>query len=228
MAKKFIKIPGLRPGIEYGIQIRGIAAGNHPGSYISTDPAGFLSHTTAVDTEAPALVTGITASQFIWRILVMWTNNTEKDINAYGIYRSSVGGTTADYENARTAGAIAWCGRYQNWFLDDTIVFGTTYYYWVTPYDTSNNENENEPTPSSTSAIKANLDDPHIENGTTYGKVKLSELVGAQIKKLLANCVIGAGERVIPRIVFGILSDAVEATLVRQESLTLEETQMMT
>lgn len=120
-----LTIEGLVPNIEYNF---GIASVNKHG--VSSSFSTNINGTTPTDTDAPATVSGVTATGGIQYTIVEWTDNTESDLDSYNIYRNTE-------DNSGTATLVGNC--YTTYFVDGGRTGGTTYYYWIKAVDTSGN-----------------------------------------------------------------------------------------
>ena len=95
-----------------------------------------------VDTQAPAVPTGVMSVTGDGVVTVLWNDLDEADLVGYDIYRHE--GTDPEYGPYYRIGTIGWN---ENWFddfshfFDDTdVVNGQTYYYAVLAYDEVGNE----------------------------------------------------------------------------------------
>ncbi|UCG33244.1 MAG: S8 family serine peptidase [Phycisphaerales bacterium] len=89
-----------------------------------------VSATTGGDTTPPAAPTNLTATPGDGVVFLDWDDNTEPDLMAYFIYRSTTGG--GPYEEVDNDDPSQ--------FPDYSVVNGTTYYYVVTAKDIAGNE----------------------------------------------------------------------------------------
>ncbi len=87
------------------------------------------------DTTAPATPTGLVATAGTGKAISLdWTDNTERDLSEYRIYRNtsnSFGGATLIAEVSASR------------FVDVDVAYSTLYYYWITAVDRSENESGN-------------------------------------------------------------------------------------
>ncbi len=99
---------------------------------------------TGIDTTAPSVPTGLTASASNTIINLSWNPNTEADLAGYRIYKS----TGIDYE------IIGFKSRTDTSYTDDTGIPPKTLSYKISAYDSSGNESalSEEVTTSTTSA----------------------------------------------------------------------------
>ena len=103
------------------------ATDNNGGSY-------FMFTTLAPDTIPPSQVTGLIVTTVSdSQLNLIWTENTEEDLDHYDIYRSTFSGFTPSQTNL-----IAHINT--NLYSDTALLASTTYYYKVSAIDTSNNE----------------------------------------------------------------------------------------
>lgn len=96
-----------------------------------------------VDTQAPAVPTGVFTVTGEGVVSVYWNDLDQADLAGYAVYRHDgddpVGGAY------RWQGDVAWDENFDedsllHWFDDSDVVDGHTYYYAVLAYDTSGNE----------------------------------------------------------------------------------------
>jgi hypothetical protein len=90
--------------------------------------------TVAQDTTAPAIPTGLSAAIGTGKAVSLdWNDNTEPDFSEYGIYRKTSAVTPANANTDKIAEVRA------SRFVDTDVNIGTTYYYWLTAYDSVEN-----------------------------------------------------------------------------------------
>jgi hypothetical protein len=90
--------------------------------------------TVAKDTFAPATPTGLSAAIGTGKAVSLdWNDNTEPDFSEYGIYRNTSAVTPANANTDKIAEVRA------SRFVDTDVNIGTTYYYWLTAYDSVEN-----------------------------------------------------------------------------------------
>jgi hypothetical protein len=90
--------------------------------------------TVVKDTTAPVTPTGLTAAIGTGKAVSLdWNDNTEPDFSEYGIYRNTSAVTPANANTDKIAEVRA------SRFVDTDVNIGTTYYYWLTAYDTVEN-----------------------------------------------------------------------------------------
>lgn len=108
-----------------------------------------VSHTTAIDTVAPAVPTGLAVSAGFEVLWLNWTANADADFSHYGIYESTT--TTAPGVDAAPtfvtqANALARTG----------LEAGVTRHYWIRAFDTSGNKSAwSARVPGTTTALAA-------------------------------------------------------------------------
>ncbi|HKL22812.1 MAG TPA: hypothetical protein VJ904_13475, partial [Tichowtungia sp.] len=90
----------------------------------------FTDHNGGVDTNEPAVPSGLSAEGGDGSVSLSWNNNAESDFDSYSVYRST---TSDSYGDALTNGLTV------NSFVDDAVTNGVTYYYVVTASDTNSN-----------------------------------------------------------------------------------------
>lgn len=85
----------------------------------------------AADTNPPAPPTGLTPTAGGGVVALDWDDNTEPDLASYTVYRSTTSGSGySEIASNLTSSS----------YIDDTGVYGTTYYYAVAATDTSTND----------------------------------------------------------------------------------------
>lgn len=123
---------GLKPNTWYQIRVCAIDAQGNASAYTAENSAGFIQ--TAKDSTPPAAPTSVTITSAIKSIFLNWTNSTDDDWAFVRIYRNTSNtpptiGTTAPHASIAASS-----------FVDENLTQGTTYYYWLTSVDTSDNE----------------------------------------------------------------------------------------
>lgn len=123
------EVDDLVPGISYEFACRAV---NTAGIFSAVSTA--LTRTAPSDTIAPNAPTGLNAAVGTGRaVSLSWTAVTANDIFEYGVYRNTTGvtpGTTATNKIAEVGA---------DRFVDTTVNFATTYYYWVNAIDATEN-----------------------------------------------------------------------------------------
>ena len=123
------EVDNLVPGISYEFACRAV---NTAGIFSTVSTA--LTRTAPSDTIAPNAPTGLNAAVGTGRaVSLSWTAVTANDIFEYGVYRNTTGvtpGTTATNKIAEVGA---------DRFVDTTVNFATTYYYWVNAIDATEN-----------------------------------------------------------------------------------------
>lgn len=123
------EIDDLVPGITYEFACRAV---NTAGVFSAVSTA--LSRTAPSDTIAPNAPTGLSAAVGTGRaVSLSWTAVTANDIFEYGVYRNTTGVTPGTTATNKIAEVNA------DRFVDTTVNFGTTYYYWVNAIDATEN-----------------------------------------------------------------------------------------
>jgi hypothetical protein len=109
-----------------------------------TDATGTITVTIPGDTTPPAAPTDLVVSQVAagGALNLGWTANTEMDFAGYNVYRST--SATGTFTALNTALLTS------NSYSDTTVTEGTTYYYYVTAVDESDNESPGSTTASNT------------------------------------------------------------------------------
>jgi hypothetical protein len=115
-------------GTNYNVRIYGESYFGISTSYLSG------SITVAQDTTPPATPTGLSAAIGTGKAVSLdWNDNTEPDFSEYGIYRNVSAITPANANTDKIAEVRA------SRFVDTDVTIGTTYYYWLTAYDSVEN-----------------------------------------------------------------------------------------
>lgn len=96
-----------------------------------------------VDTQAPAVPTGVFTVTGEGVVSVYWNDLDQSDLAGYAVYRHD--GTDPVHGRYHWLGDVAWDENFDednllHWFDDFDVVDGQTYYYAVLAYDTSGNE----------------------------------------------------------------------------------------
>ena len=118
----------VKIGTNYNVRIYGESYFGISTSYL----AGSI--TVAKDTDAPTTPTGLSAAIGTGKAVSLdWNDNTEPDFSEYGIYRKTSAVTPANANTDKVAEVRA------SRFVDTDVNIGTTYYYWLTAYDTVEN-----------------------------------------------------------------------------------------
>ena len=118
----------VKIGTNYNVRIYGESYFGISTSYLSG------SITVAQDTTPPAIPTGLSAAIGTGKAVSLdWNDNTEPDFSEYGIYRNVSAVTPANANTDKIAEVRA------SRFVDTDVAIGTTYYYWLTAYDSVEN-----------------------------------------------------------------------------------------
>ena len=96
-----------------------------------------------VDTQAPAVPTGVFTVTGDGVVYLYWNDLDEADLAGYAVYRHD--GDDPETGPYEWLGDVAWDENYtsdslQHWFDDESVVNGRTYHYAVLSYDFSGNE----------------------------------------------------------------------------------------
>jgi len=116
----------VKIGLTYDVRIFGE-------SYFKVSTS-YLSATTGVskDTTPPAVPTGLGAVIGTGKAVSLdWNDNTEPDFSEYGVYRLTSAVTASAQKIAETRASR---------FIDTEVTLGTTYFYWVSAYDSVENQ----------------------------------------------------------------------------------------
>ena len=123
-------------GVSYDVRVRHVNSFKVEGAFCTP-----VAHTVSTDTTVPAAPTGLVAVATVGSVTLDWANNSESDRAEYGVYRHS-----ADVPGSAT---LIWRGR-ASAYSDLKAPAGATSYYWVTCFDTSNNESPKSTVASAT------------------------------------------------------------------------------
>ncbi len=121
------RVDDLSPGVAYVFAAQAYSRFG-TGSAISAT----LSRTAPGDTGAPAAPTDLAATVGTGKSVSLdWADNTESDFSEYGVWRNTINdpGTATKIAESRASR-----------FVDTEVVLGTTYYYWVSAFDRSENQ----------------------------------------------------------------------------------------
>jgi VCBS repeat-containing protein len=120
-------------------------------------------HYSGGDTTPPAAPTGLNATAGDAQVALDWNDNGEGDLDGYRVYRSTTSGSAYSQIAGPSSSA----------YTDNGVSNGTTYYYVVTAYDTSNNEsgysNEASATPQGTGGLPAPWQSQDVGNPDLAG-----------------------------------------------------------
>jgi hypothetical protein len=116
----------VKIGTNYNVRIFGESYFKISTSYVTS------SITVSPDTTPPATPTGLTAIAGTGQIISLdWDDNTEPDFGEYGVWRNTSNSSGGATEIAQTRASR---------FVDVNLTLGTTYYYWISAYDRSENQ----------------------------------------------------------------------------------------
>lgn len=116
----------VRIGTAYDVRIFGESYFKISTSYVSS------AITVSPDTTPPAVPTGLYALVGTGQIVSLdWSDNTEPDFGEYGVWRHTAAITASATKIAETRASR---------FVDVDVSIGTTYYYWISAFDRSENE----------------------------------------------------------------------------------------
>lgn len=116
----------VKIGTNYNVRIFGESYFKISTSYVTS------AITVSPDTTPPATPTGLTAIAGTGQIISLdWDDNTEPDFGEYGVWRN-----TSNDSGGATKIAETRASR----FVDVNLTLGTTYYYWISAYDRSENQ----------------------------------------------------------------------------------------
>lgn len=119
-------IVDVEAGVSYNVRIQFENIFGVRGAYATATA------TVSGDTTAPAAPTGLAATVGTGKAVSLdWNDNTEADLGEYGVYRNTT-------NNSATATKIA--ETLSSRFVDVDVTIGSTYYYWITAIDRSENE----------------------------------------------------------------------------------------
>ena len=97
------------------------------------NPGGGGGGGSSPDTEAPATPTSLAAVAGKGKVDISWNANKETDLSGYNLYR-------AVSINADQATKIATLTKSKTGYTDMAVIAGTTYYYWLSAFDSAPNE----------------------------------------------------------------------------------------
>lgn len=138
-------IGGVVIGEIYDVRIRFVNNAQVRGAYSTT-----ASVTVLGDVSAPAVPTGLAAVAGTGKaVSLSWNANTEPDFAEYGVYRH-----TSDVPGSATLIAEVSASR----FVDVDVALGTTYYYWITAIDSSENASVKSASVNATTSAAAGVD----------------------------------------------------------------------
>ena len=116
----------VKIGLTYDVRVFGESYFKVSTSYLTAQTG------VAKDTTAPAVPTGLTATIGTGKAVSLdWNDNTEPDFSEYGVYRLG---------SAVTASAVKIAETRASRFIDTEVTLGTTYFYWVSAYDSVENQ----------------------------------------------------------------------------------------
>lgn len=144
-------------GTSYNVRIRFQNTFQAYSAYSSTATA-----TPAGDTTAPGQVTGLDATGGAGFISLIWTpidKSMYPDFAEYAVYRNTS-------NNFATAVVVAEVGA--SAFIDPNVTVGTTYYYWVTASDRSENESVQSLVDSAVATAALSTVAPSTPSAPTY------------------------------------------------------------
>jgi hypothetical protein len=111
------------------------------------------------DTTAPNQTTGLVATAGAGFVSLAWNASTATDIAEYGVYRNTS-------NNFGTSVKVAEVSA--NRFVDAGLTAGTTYYYWITAIDRSENEGTASTVASATPTAPINTSAPATPSAPTF------------------------------------------------------------
>ncbi|MCP3683867.1 MAG: hypothetical protein GY861_14375 [bacterium] len=120
----------VMPNRGYSVRIRSVDIANNHTSWTS-----YVTHTTTLDTTAPAIPTSLNAVGTYSSILLDWVHGAEPDLSHFLVYRhtsNSSGSATIVGTAPKSLTAV---GNYI-----DTPPTSSTYFYWIKAVDTSDNK----------------------------------------------------------------------------------------
>lgn len=116
----------VKIGLTYDVRVFGESYFKVSTSYLTAQTG------VAKDTTAPAVPTGLAATIGTGKAVSLdWADNTEPDFSEYGVYRLT---------SAVTASAVKIAETRASRFIDTEVALGTTYFYWVSAYDSVENQ----------------------------------------------------------------------------------------
>lgn len=171
---------GRTNGTSYSYQISAVDDSSNESTKstaVFATPAGtsVLAGGPGVDLTAPAKPAGLTATAGKDQIALSWSANSEPDLTGYNLYRAAVD----DVANATKLTALA---KDKTSYTDTTVVAGTTYYYWLSGYDTAGNES----TKAGSVSAKVNL----AEEPVKLKDIDASHWAHSYVQKLVSKKII--------------------------------------
>jgi hypothetical protein len=119
-------------GEQYNIRVRGVLSTGRKSAFVN---AG--AHTVGGDTIAPSPISGLSATGGIESVTLDWTAPTTQvgggtlyDLKGYNVYRNT--------SNSQPASPVAFVSADK--YVDGALTATTTYYYWITALDHTDNE----------------------------------------------------------------------------------------
>jgi hypothetical protein len=119
-------------GEQYNVRVRGVSTTGRKSAFVN---AG--AHTVGGDTIAPSPITGLSATGGIESVTLDWTAPTTQvgggtlyDLKGYNVYRNT--------SNSQPASPVAFVSADK--YVDGALAATTTYYYWITALDHTDNE----------------------------------------------------------------------------------------
>jgi len=155
------RIDDLSPGISYEVACQAFSAYGYGSGIVTATSSPF---TAPSDSTGPSTPTGLAPAEGTGKSVSLdWSDNTEADFSEYGIYRNTVNNSTTATKIAETRASR---------FVDVEVTLGTTYYYWVTAFDRSENESGKSSavnaTPSAVAASSTDATAPTTPSASTY------------------------------------------------------------
>ena len=119
-------------GEQYNVRVRAVLTTGRASPFVAA-----TAHTVGGDTIAPSPITSLSATGGIESVILDWDAPTTEvgggtlyDLKGYNVYRST--------SNSQPGSAIAFVGADK--YVDGALSESTSYYYWVTAIDFSDNE----------------------------------------------------------------------------------------
>lgn len=119
-------------GEQYNVRVRGVSTTGRKSAFVN---AG--AHTVGGDTIAPSPISGLSATGGIESVTLDWTAPTTQvgggtlyDLKGYNVYRNT--------SNSQPASPVAFVSADK--YVDGALAATTTYYYWITALDHTDNE----------------------------------------------------------------------------------------
>jgi fibronectin type 3 domain-containing protein len=148
-------ITDVQSGTAYDVRVRFENVNSVLGDYDTE-----TNYTVLADATAPSAPTGLTATAGAGFVSLDWDDSTAADLGEYAVYR---------HTSNTFAGATKIAEVLASRFVDaNSISPGTTYYYWVTAIDRSDNESSESSSANAAPTAPINNSAPRTPSAPTY------------------------------------------------------------